>query len=85
MPVLTASELLYVTGRGYMYMLWWVWGCLWPWLTFLSLMVFRISMRRARVKSVHVLRCVLYSADGVIWAGMALVLRRFFRVPSADT
>jgi hypothetical protein len=42
----------------------------WPWLTALSLMVFRISMRRARIRPVHVLRCVLYAADGVFWAGL---------------
>jgi hypothetical protein len=36
---------------------------LWPWMTFASLLVFRASMRRARVRPVHVLRCVIYSAD----------------------
>jgi hypothetical protein len=35
----------------------------WPWLTFAALMVFQISMRRAKVRPVHVLRCVIYSAD----------------------
>jgi hypothetical protein len=40
-----------------------VWLLLWPWLTFLSLMVFRWSMARAQVKSVHVQRCVVYSYD----------------------
>jgi hypothetical protein len=39
-------------------------GCLlWPWLTFLSLLVYRASLRQARIRPVHVLRCVIYSAD----------------------
>jgi hypothetical protein len=46
----------------------------WPWLTALALMVFRISMRRARIRPVHVLRCVLYSADAVLGAGLVTLL-----------
>jgi len=42
----------------------------WPWLTFVTLLLFRFSMRRARIRPVHVLRCVLYSFDAVLWAGM---------------
>ena len=42
----------------------------WPWLTFVALMIFRASMRRARVNSVHVLRCVLYSCDAGLWVGL---------------
>ena len=34
---------------------------LWPILTFAALMVFQVSMRRKRLKPVHVLRCVVYS------------------------
>jgi hypothetical protein len=44
-----------------------------PILTFTTLMIFRISMRRARVRSVHVLRCVIYSFDSILWAGAILV------------
>lgn len=33
----------------------------WPWLTFLALLVFQISMRRARIRAAHVLRCVIYT------------------------
>ena len=40
---------------------------LWPWLVFLALLVFRISMCRARIRPVHVLRCVVYSYDAVAW------------------
>jgi hypothetical protein len=47
---------------------------LWPWLTFLSLMVFRASMRRARVRPVHVLRCVIYSADAAAIAAAAITM-----------
>ena len=36
---------------------------LWPVMTCLSMLVFRASMRRARVRTVHVLRCVIYCAD----------------------
>ena len=43
----------------------------WPWLTFLTLLLFRFSMRRARIRPVHVLRCVVYGFDAVLWAGLA--------------
>jgi hypothetical protein len=36
---------------------------LWPGLTMAGLFLFRWSMRRARVKQVHVIRCIVYSAD----------------------
>ena len=39
----------------------------WPWLTFLTLMIFVASMRRAKVRPVHVLRCVVYSCDAGVW------------------
>jgi hypothetical protein len=40
---------------------------MWPWLTLATLMIFRASMRRARVRTVHVLRCALYSCDAAVW------------------
>ena len=43
---------------------------LWPWLSFVALMVFQASMRRAKVKSDHVLRCVLYSCDAGLYVGL---------------
>ncbi|MDB5291493.1 MAG: hypothetical protein JWL69_2734, partial [Phycisphaerales bacterium] len=46
----------------------------WPWLTFLSLMIFQVSMRRAKVKPNHVLRCILYSSDVILWCGILLLL-----------
>jgi len=45
---------------------------LWPWLTVGALMVFRASMRRAKVRAVHVLRCVIYSADACVVAAVLL-------------
>lgn len=45
---------------------------LWPWLVLLALLVFRASMRRARIRAVHMLRCVLYSYDVVLWIGVAV-------------
>lgn len=36
---------------------------LWPWVTFLVLMIFQQSMRRAKVRPIHVLRTVLYGCD----------------------
>jgi hypothetical protein len=45
-----------------------------PWLTLLSLFIFQISMMRARVRRVHVLRCVCYSADIGFWFGLAIIL-----------
>jgi hypothetical protein len=40
---------------------------LWPLLTFAALMIFQASMRKAKIRSAHVLRCVVYSADASIW------------------
>ena len=39
---------------------------LWPWLTLFTLIIFLTSMQRSQIKWVHVMRCVLYSAD-VMW------------------
>lgn len=47
---------------------------LFPWLNFLSLMIFQQSMRRARVKASHVVRCALYSGDVIFWWGLATTL-----------
>ena len=52
----------------------------WPWLTLLTLLLFRISMRRARIRVAHVLRCVLYSFDVVLWLGLATALALGVRV-----
>ena len=44
-----------------------------PWMTALSLMVFQTTMRRARVRGAHVLRCCLYSFDTGLWLGLISV------------
>jgi hypothetical protein len=57
-------------------------GCvLWPWLTLLSLMIFRWSLRKARIKTVHVLRCAIYSSDTavVLAIPLAILLTVFVR------
>jgi hypothetical protein len=49
----------------------------WPWLTLGALMIFQISIRRARLKHAHVMRCVLYSFDlpscGLILLGCVIL------------
>jgi hypothetical protein len=55
----------------------------WPWLVLAALLLFRISMRRARIRPAHVLRCVVYSYDVALWVAAAgaaaLVLRTLQR------
>jgi len=43
-----------------------------PWVAALSLMLFQATMRRARVRGAHVLRCCLYSFDGGWWFGLLM-------------
>lgn len=43
---------------------------LWPAITLAALSIFRISMRRARIRTAHVLRCVVYSFDAFFWVGL---------------
>jgi hypothetical protein len=40
---------------------------LFPWFNFLALLIFQQSMRRSRVRAVHVLRCAIYCGDLVLW------------------
>lgn len=48
----------------------------WPLLTFLGLMIFRVSLLSASISPAHVLRCTVYSADAVTWLfpGLAIAL-----------
>lgn len=39
----------------------------WPWITLAGLLIFQASMRKARVGTIHVLRCVLYTGDIALW------------------
>jgi hypothetical protein len=54
----------------------------WPVLTFLALMIFRVSLLHARISPAHVLRCTTYSADIVAWLVplLVLILPAFFYV-----
>jgi len=47
---------------------------LWPWATLAALMIFRASMRRAKTKWIHVLRCTVYSSDVMLWMAAVSVL-----------
>jgi len=46
----------------------------WPWVTLGALLVFRVSMRRGRVRAAHVMRCVVYSGDAFVWCVVPLAL-----------
>jgi hypothetical protein len=54
---------------------------LWPWLTFAALLIYRMSMRQARIRPAHVLRCTIYSADAALVVGPALLGVQFFTDP----
>jgi hypothetical protein len=47
---------------------------LWAPLTLAALLVFRWSMRKARIGPVHVLRCTVYSFDVTVWVSLAYAL-----------
>jgi hypothetical protein len=46
----------------------------WPPMVFVTLLLFRVSMRRARIRPAHVMRCVIYSYDAVWWLGLVVLL-----------
>ena len=48
----------------------------WPILTLVTLMIFGESMRRAKVKTIHVARSVVYSADVLLWLGLVMAALR---------
>jgi hypothetical protein len=55
-----------------------LWSCLanvlFSGLLFVGLMGFQASMKLARIKPIHVLRCVVYSTDAIFWVGMLLMV-----------
>jgi hypothetical protein len=57
---------------------------LWPWLTVLALLIFRETMRHARIRPVHVIRCAVYSADAALLIG-PLALGLSFVVGQSST
>lgn len=46
----------------------------WPWLTILTLLLFRISMAQRKVRAIHVMRCVLYNQDALCLTAISIVL-----------
>lgn len=48
---------------------------MWPVTTLLSLLIFRISMKRAKVRTVHMRRCVAYSIDLVNFVFLCLMFQ----------
>ncbi len=47
----------------------------WPWLTLICLYIFRISMRQAKIRMVHLLRAVVYCTDfGLLFSMVFLIL-----------
>src|SRR5262245_61069213 len=46
----------------------------WPGVTIMTLMIFRQTMRQARIKPDHVVRCAVYSSDALILWAIPLLL-----------
>lgn len=46
----------------------------WPWLTLAALLLFQVSMRRAKIGTAHVVRVVVYCGDAFIWTGVVFGL-----------
>ncbi len=45
----------------------------WPWLTWIVLMIFHGSMKRGGVRPLNVARCIVYTSDLGIWAAMIVL------------
>ena len=56
--------------EGRMLVSFWVVCAIFPLLNFAALLIYRQSMRKARVKLSHVLRCSVYSGDAIVWGAM---------------
>jgi hypothetical protein len=46
----------------------------WPWALFAALMIFTVSMRRAKVRTIHVLRCAIYSGGTLLWVAIVAAM-----------
>jgi hypothetical protein len=51
----------------------------WPLLSLAALLVFQASMRRAKVRVSHVLRCAVYGGEVFVWAGMLFIVLGILR------
>jgi hypothetical protein len=65
----------YSMGRSTISLEWFIVFLSWPWLTLVTLIVFRISMRQAKIRRVHLVRSVLYSCDfGILlWLSLGAI------------
>lgn len=46
----------------------------WPWITALGLMIFQASLRRAKIRQIHIYRCALYSCSfPLIYIGVTFI------------
>jgi hypothetical protein len=52
---------------------------LWPLIATLSFIIFRDTLRAAKIKAAHVFRCAVYSADVALLMGVALVIVLYAR------
>lgn len=46
---------------------------MWPVLSLAALLIFRWSMRTAKVRTIHVFRCIAYAFDTTVWMAMAFL------------
>lgn len=69
-----ALQLLRDLRRTWVTWVTFLWPLVWPWIVFGVLVSLRLSMRRARVSAFHVLRCVIYGMDLVVWLGLVLLM-----------
>jgi hypothetical protein len=46
----------------------------WPWASLAALLVYQQSMGKAKIRAAHLVRCVVYSADAMVWAAIAIAL-----------
>jgi hypothetical protein len=75
-PEPTLARVLEALGRGALGRTFIAHGALllWPALTLAALMIFQISLHRARLRPIHFVRCVVYCADAIIWGNLLLTL-----------
>jgi hypothetical protein len=59
-----------------------IWWTMLPVGTYLLLLIFQGTMRRGRVKAHHVLRCIIYSADALIWPSLVLLVLLPLNLPA---
>ncbi|HZZ44781.1 MAG TPA: hypothetical protein VFE58_17725 [Tepidisphaeraceae bacterium] len=53
---------------------------LWPWLTFLSLLIFQQSMRKSRIRPAQIFRCCIYAGDAALPIFLAILAFNFLTI-----